>query len=202
MRPTVKLAAALSPALALTLAVALVATRAASAPEPPAGASAAPSASAAASAPPGRAAPSIADWIPPEEASEKPKPEAWEQAAPLSLLRPHASCTASALREWIRISCRSRMTEGGGMDGLMGVRVLAGSDEGVHIIDFKAEGEKGKAIDAAHVIFPVRRGDRRLLGFDGWKNGGWKMFYITEDTEVAISETWLPGERGPTIVVD
>ncbi len=82
----------------------------------------------------------------------------------------------------------------------MGLRVLAGSEEGVQMVDFRIADQKD--VDAAHVIVPVRRGDRRLLALDGWKNGGWKAFYILEDTEVAISESWLPGERGPTIVVD
>jgi hypothetical protein len=176
MRHAPKLAAAL-PLAALALGVAGPAPAA----DPPAPAEPAP----------------IAEWIPPAGESPKPKPEEWDKASPLALVRPHPACTASALREWARISCRQ-------LDGkdFMGVRVVGGSEEGVHIADFTVKDDKGKQVHGVHVIFPVRRGDRRVMDVHRWESGGWKSMYIVEDTEIAISELWLPGEKGPVITVD
>jgi hypothetical protein len=155
-----------------------------------------PSASPATSAaPPAPPAPSISDWSPPEEVSAKPKPEEWDKAAPLSLLRPHARCTASAVREWVRVACRDTG------DDFKGVRVVGGSSKDVHISDYKVAVEKKKSMSGVNVMFPVRRGDRRLMTIVRWESGGWKSFYIREDTSITISELWLAGDHAPAIVV-
>ena len=149
-------------------------------------------------------APSLAEWSPPEAASDKPTPEEWEKAAPLELLRPHLFCTASAVREWLRISCRDPAAI------FKGLRVVGGSEKDVSIVDYKGkrkdkDPETGKEIDKTfdglHVVFPVRRGDRRVMSLATWASCGWKCWYVREDTFVTISELWLPGEQRPTIVL-
>lgn len=147
---------------------------------------------AAESAPP--QAQSIADWIPPEEPSDKPKPEEWANAIPLALVRAHPACSASALREWLRVSCADVGRN------IKGVRVLGGSEQGVHLADDTLNTGKGKE-PVLHIIFPVRRGDRRVLSINTWDWGGWKSWILTEDLGTVVSALWLQGDRGPTITV-
>jgi hypothetical protein len=144
----------------------------------------------------GPAAPSIGDWVPPEAASAMPKAAEWDTAAVLTLLRPHVSCTARAIREWMQIRCGH--PEGYGM--LMGVRVVGGSEEGVRISDGKAKVEE-RTVDGVNVMFPVKKGDRRLIAIDEALSVGFKSYAIEENNVIMISELWLPGDRGPTIVV-
>lgn len=170
-----------------------------------AAASAAPpaSASASAAAPAEPSGPPLAEWSPPDSASDKPTAEEWEKATPLELLRPHEHCTASAVREWLRISCRDPQ------DMFKGLRVVGGSEQDVSITDFKVKGkgknfegkEIDKTFDGLHVVFPVRKSDRRVMTLVNWASCGWKCWYMREDTFVTISELWLPGEERPTIVV-
>ncbi|MDI1429013.1 hypothetical protein [Polyangium sorediatum] len=162
-----------------------------------------PPASAAAPTPAEPSAPPLAEWSPPETASDKPTPEEWEKATPLELLRPHEFCTASAVREWLRISCRDPG------DVFKGLRVVGGSEKDVSITDFKVKGkskdfqgkEIDKTFDGLHVVFPVRKEDRRVLSLVNWASCGWKCWYFREDMFVTISELWLPGEERPTIVL-
>jgi len=178
--------------------------------EPPAPSASAPasaSASASASAAPAAAsapAPSIGDWAPPDGISEKPTAEEWAKAAPLALLRPSEKCSAAAVREWMRITCLGMFSE------MKGVRVAGGSEKEVSIGDYSMkrkvkDPENGKEFDATsegvHVMFPVRKGDRRVITVNEWVSGGWKSWYIREDIDTTISELWLPGDERPTIVV-
>lgn len=172
----------------------------------PASAGAAPppaSAAALAAAPAAPSAPSLGEWSPPEATSDKPTAEEWEKAAPLELLRPHEHCTAAAVREWLRVSCKDPG------DAFKGVRVFGGSETDVSITDFKVKGkskdsegkEVDKTFDGLHVVFPVRKGDRRVVSIVNWASCGWKCWYTREDMFVTISELWLPGEERPTIVL-
>ncbi|MDI1444603.1 hypothetical protein [Polyangium sp. 6x1] len=156
-----------------------------------------------AAAPAEPSGPPLAEWSPPEATSDKPTAEEWEKAAPLELLRPSEHCTASAVREWLRISCKDPSNE------FKGLRVVGGSEQDVSISDFKVKGkgtdftgkEIDKTFDGLHVVFPVRRGDRRVLSIASWASCGWKCWYMREDTFATISELWLPGEERPTIVL-
>jgi hypothetical protein len=149
-------------------------------------------ASSAEAAPP--IAQSITEWIPPEEPSDKPKPDEWSKAVPLALVRSHPRCTASALREWLRVSC----VDVG--HNFKGVRVLGGSEQGVHIEDYTLKEGKEK-VPGLHVMLPVRRGDRRILSINSWESAGYKSWALNEDLTTVISALWLPGDRGPTITV-
>lgn len=161
---------------------------------PSAAPSADPSASAAAAE---EAAPalSIADWIPPEERSPAPKADEWEKATPLALVRPHRKCKASAVREWLRLSCLDTL------DTFRGVRPLGGSEVDVSLTNFKTKNAEKNTVNGVHIILPVRRGDRRVLAMNDWESGGWKSFVIVEDTDFILSELWLPNDRGPVITV-
>ncbi len=158
----------------------------------------APSGSAGPAGPP--AARSIAGWVPAEASSPKPTSAEWASATPLALLRPHALCKASVVREWARISCLDEKKD------FIGARVVGGAHEDVSLDNFTvemddAETKKKKKVHGIHLQFPVRRGDRRLIAIERWESGGWKSFYIREDTFIMISELWLAGEAGPTVVV-
>lgn len=141
---------------------------------------------------------SIGDWVPPAEGSAIPKAAEWETAAPLTLLRPHLSCTARALREWIQITCRHPEK----FDAFMGVRTVGGSAEGVHMTDLEPIAGNPRAGAGVNVVFPVRKGDRRLIAIDESLQVGFKSYAIEENTVIMISDLWLPGDPGPTIVVD
>jgi len=84
----------------------------------------------------------------------------------------------------------------------MGARVVAGSEEGVRMVDFKAKAGGHEAVDGVEIMFPVRKGDRRLIAIDEALMVGFKSYAIEENTVIMISELWLTGDRGPTIVVD
>ncbi|MDI3290226.1 hypothetical protein [Polyangium sp. 15x6] len=186
-----------------SLAVAEEAPAPPAAPAPASAAAPAP-ASASAAAPAEPSAPSLGEWSPPETPSDKPTAEEWGKATPLELLRPHDHCTASAVREWLRVSCRDPLAL------FKGVRVVGGSEKDVSIVDFKVKGkdkdpetgkESERMFDGLHIVFPVRKDDRRVISLVSWASCGWKCWYMREDTFVTISELWLPGEERPTIVL-
>jgi hypothetical protein len=141
----------------------------------------------------------VADW--PDTTSPKPKPEEWDTAAAVLLERPNEGCTTSRVREWLRVSCRF------GPKTLTGVRVLSGPTEGVELTDKKpAPGQPtvdqwhNRIAHGVNLTFAVRRGDRRLFEVVEMVPEG--RYTLGEDAAAIISAVWLPGDAGPTIVVD
>ena len=153
----------------------------------------APSASAPSSAPAAAAAPS-ASWADAAE-TDRPDEAAWASAPALRLAREHRMCSAKRLREWVRVRCRR---DPSAEEPYLGVRVVGGSHEDVRVSD-PAEGKKGQR-DIA-VVFPARKGDRRVIELVGTKPMMWKSWTVYEKLELVISESWLPSETGPTITV-
>jgi hypothetical protein len=126
-------------------------------------------------------------------ATPAPKPDEWKGAPVVALAHDVEGCRALRVREWIKIRC----------EGLpaAGASLLAGTRAGVELwVDPPKEPkEQMKTPRAAEVIFPVRRGDGRILqigqfgeGYDG--PVAWNLAYI-------ISEQWIEGENAPIISV-
>lgn len=72
------------------------------------------------------------------------------------------------------------------------VHLVGGAHESVSFREAKAE-------DGVHVIFRMQPGDRREVAIATKTMGD--VYTIEEGARVVISELWLPGEVGPTIVV-
>lgn len=141
------------------------------------------------------AATPAAKWVPPQEESKRPSEADWAKAEPLALERSHRMCKAARIREWVRVQCKRSGRTG---EPYLGLRVVGGSHEDVRVAD-PAEGEKGKR-DIA-VVFPVHRGDRRVIEIVGTQELGWKSFTVYEELELVVSETWLDGDPAPSITV-
>lgn len=161
------------------------------------------SASAAASAPPLPFATSLPRRITattiasfPDLRSDKPKPEEWAGAEPLTLTRAPSNCSATRVREWIRVACQAQM----GAD-VFGVRVVGGAEDDVTMDDMKVikksryEEQRGLT-----VTFPVRRGDQRIITLDV-VTFQWKAYTPDEDVYQVVQASWPEGQQGPTIVV-
>jgi hypothetical protein len=130
---------------------------------------------------------------PPPDATPAPKPEEWQDAPTVRLDHDVESCRAYRVREWIKINCT-------GMPAA-GASLLAGTSTGVALwVDPpKDDGETMKTPRTVEVIFPVRRGDGRLLqvgqfgeGYDG---------PVSWNVGVEISEQWIEGESAPIVSV-
>jgi hypothetical protein len=154
-------------------------------------------------------------------ASEKPKPKPNPKATEIDALEiedghtapptssewfaqkplhtTHARCFARVVREWMSIHCVSpanRWLEPMGI-----VRVLAGDatevQQWTHVAPLK-EDDAFPHITAA-AIFPVRRGDRRLLEIAYVSHGAHQRFDTIE--AYTISVAWLEGMKSPDVTV-
>jgi len=128
--------------------------------------------------------------VPEETKSPLPKPDDWKDAVRRDVaLRSEYGCTIQRLREWHRINCECSNAT---------VALVTGTRDGVLV--WATE-------ERAQLIFPVRRGDRRVLevrphekwvsglgpyGSPGQQPGG---------PPIVFSETWLEGEDAPTLVM-
>lgn len=145
--------------------------------------------------------PSQVAWTPPAETSKRPEASEWAQAKQLELPRPHPLCTATTLREWVRIACQSPKDE-----TLFNVRVVGGPHDDVRITDLPLSAEAAKKATAqtmrgTDVVFPMRRGDRRIIEITRLLPTCFRCYSMEETTEVVISALWLEGKTAPTIVV-
>jgi len=137
-----------------------------------------PSGSAVARKPP---LPALADNPPSDEKTPAPSAAEWASAPEVSLTR-HSDqrCSAKRLREWVRIFCSSAGN---------GFSMIAGERAGV------SYGSQDTAPDfGGWLVFPVRRGDQRLIQLHGWAKWGWVA-------SVVVSEQWLAGDKGPLLTV-
>ena len=141
--------------------------------------------------------PSWSDEAFPDKRSPMPKKDEWKSAPqvavdgalPEVLFRSRegggGACETRRLREWIQIRCNL-----GGHDG--GVMLIGGNADGVSL---------GRDSDA---IFPVRRGDRRVIEF--FNASETVNAHTTEVIArqllpgIVISEQWIAGDERPTLV--
>ncbi|MFT3772648.1 MAG: hypothetical protein QM820_45230 [Minicystis sp.] len=125
-----------------------------------------------------------------DEQTPLPDGAAWKPVGPVSLTDPlPSSCRAYRLREWVKIHCASFSTSA--------IAQLGGSREGVAM--FLVPSRFGGVPEGGELIFPVRRGNRRVFE---WSTFG-DSYEGPGSPEVAfmISESWLPGEAAPTIIM-
>jgi hypothetical protein len=129
--------------------------------------------------------------IPEETKSPLPKVPEWVDTVRRDVVvRPEYTCTLQHVREWNRITCDASNAT---------VTLVAGTRDGCSLWANR---------DSAQMLFPVRRGDRRviemlphmkLVSFDGPYGGG--QSEQPGGGPVVFTETWLEGEDAPTLVV-
>ncbi|XXX80234.1 hypothetical protein WMF30_15820 [Sorangium sp. So ce134] len=141
-----------------------------------------------AAAPPVRA---LEEAPPAPERTPRPAAAEWDGAEPVRLARDRsgAACKARMRREWLRIDCKAH--------SLAVVRTLgASAGEEWFWLDQKSGEEFASG---ASVVFPVRRGDRRVIEILAglWAYRG----ELGISTSFVISEQWLDGDAGPLVSV-
>ena len=132
----------------------------------------------------------------PEEKSKAPKPSEWKDAQEVRLSRVARSaegCSVRRLREWVKIHC-DRMTGG--------LRLLAGSSEGIEL--WVPEAVKPEDPFATmgrffEIVFPVRRGDRRVFETFDFEFGEWEGFGTGPG--LLVEEQWPEGAAKPQIAL-
>lgn len=127
-------------------------------------------------------------------------PTSAEWLAQKPLHTSHAHCFARVVREWMSIHCLS--PAGVGFDPLGIVRVLAGDETEVQQWTYTepvvAAGQPLPRTAAA-AVFPVRRGDRRLLEIVALAHGAHPRF--DQLAAYTISVAWLEGMQSPDVTV-
>lgn len=129
-------------------------------------------------------------------------PTSWADGVEL-VVHGHHDCDAVLKREWVKMTCPSAAS----------VALLAGSVDGVmldvreppadpHAADFFGQPPR-KLTGVA--IFPVRRGDRRLIQFNVFHQGVQSGYESSPDSVTSgplLSEVWLDGDKGPRLEAD
>lgn len=200
----------LLPALALALFTASPAPADAPAPasaSATASASAALSASAAASA---SAAPSPSASAalpvyfvgpPPAEKSKVPTAAEWAASEKVELAHGASECTTARVREWFRVRCT--------VVHALNVQLVAGTHElyysfvqGVTCYPAGDYNDDGYCEDRVETIFPLRRGDRRVIEITT-QAGGYALpgAGVAEHGWAVISEAWPDDEPAPSISI-
>ncbi len=135
----------------------------------------------------------------PEEKSKAPRPSEWKEAPRVRLSRVAeriTECTAFRVREWIEIHCDRKTA---------GLRLIAGSTDGIELWVPEPLPLKSGEIDLAtagrfgEIVFPVRRGDRRVfeaVDFDFEQYEGWGT-----RAGVLVEERWAAGAKSPEIAL-
>ena len=124
--------------------------------------------------------PAIFDDPPGVEKSKAPTPKEWAAAPAVRLARvTHEDCGAKRVREWVRVWCEGNYHS---------ISVVSGTREGIDM------GILNESAIAGYVIFPVRKGDSRLIMIQGMSK--WSGF-----PEILISEQWLGNDKGPRISI-
>ena len=138
---------------------------------------------------------------PAPENSGEPKPAEWANAVPVALRRVHPNCELHNLREWYRVRCK----QGREWEPYLGVRVLAGPVGDIHLGDPPARAKKGRDLApdmrGVDIVFPLRKGERRLLALSRMLPLAWKSWTVEEAHEVTISAAWLEQDEAPTLTM-
>lgn len=201
MKRAVAIASAAALGSALFAAVALTAHADAPPPRlgdpPPAAPPPAPSVSAAAPAPspPSSTATAFESETFGDESSKQPTPEEWKAAKELLPTRRGAradKCHVWRVREWIRVSCPDLVTAA--------VAMLGGTPTGMSFwIDPPREGGDAKLPAGGEVLFPVRKGDRRVVQFLSFGPGYEGPF--TQLPALVVQELWPEGTDRPVLLL-
>lgn len=129
----------------------------------------------------------------PEEKSPRPKKDDWKAVPEVKLsegsMSSGGSCKLQRLREWVRIFCTTTTAK---------ITLICGDPEDVYVMMGQVPADWGIFPEEGEIVFPVRKGDRRLFEWQGVEFG-----YKGANTAVnflVISELWLPWEEKPVIV--
>ncbi len=131
-------------------------------------------------------APDDAFSPPGSDARDKPlAPDApeWAHAPVFAAQRIRSGCEVKRHGEEVRIACKRGFANGANQ--------LAGTPEGVR---FGKPTESGPPA----VVFPLRRGDRRVIQYVDYEANRWSWGAFPQMT---ISAYWLEGDDAPTIVM-
>jgi hypothetical protein len=120
-----------------------------------------------------------------------PTPEEWKAQKPVAITdRLPRDCNAYRVREWIKINCATLMTSE--------IALLGGAREGVSLF-IPPRPQDRSFSTGGEVIFPVRRGDRRMFDWSTFGEGyegpmGVELAFV-------ISESWVSDEPTPIIII-
>lgn len=138
-----------------------------------------PDASPAADAAPPRP-PALADDPPSDEKTKAPTKAEWSSAPEVRLARTtDKRCSAKRIREWVRVWCEGWYTS---------LSLVSGTRDGLEMAVRESEPS------GLFVIFPARKGDRRLILVQ--RQAKWSAV-----PEALISEQWLETDKGPIVTV-
>lgn len=131
----------------------------------------------------------------PTEKSPVPKLEEWQHAKRVEVVRRGigtSSCVVLLVREWLKIKCDTSVGA---------IHQHSGNLEGVAFwVHPKPElWTDMETLNGGEMIFPLRRGDRRLLQFFALRHD--PCVGIGFDPGVMVDETWLEGDPAPIVVM-
>lgn len=161
----------------------------------PYGSSAAPSGSVSALPPESQAA--VIDghkpWAPtpfqgvfPTEPSEKPKKAEWQNAPIAKEVRvTQPDCKVQRIREWYRFTC-----------GGVGATLVTGSPKDVELTVERDQPGADSFPTGVVIVFPARRGDKRLLQTYRWSK------WAPGQVDATLSEQFLEGDEAPLITFE
>lgn len=131
----------------------------------------------------------------PAEKSARPGPADWKGAAAVELaaVSPAASrCKAFVMREWLKVRCVGGTTSA--------VTQLGGERDGVALWIDPPTDKAANLPGDAEVIFPLRRGDRRVIQF--WTFGPGYDGPLTVVPAFTLHEEWIDLDApGPTLLL-
>jgi hypothetical protein len=128
----------------------------------------------------------------PEEKTPRPKDADWQGTQPsdISIQGLPRGCSALRIHEWVRVRCESTLASIGLVGGdRTDVSVRMGPVNEEFLMPASSGGE---------MVFPVRRGDRRLFEWVAVEFG-YKGMMSTGPLFV-LSEVWLPGDDTPALI--
>jgi hypothetical protein len=132
----------------------------------------------------------------PDAPTPVPKAKEWESAQRVVFDSKSGggltgSCQAHRLREWIRLRCSST--------SIGAISLLGGNSDGLGFQLDPPPNEWVSFPEAGQIVFPVRRGDRRVIE---WLQVSWGYRGPNSiEPYLVVSEHWLPDEAQPTIVL-
>ncbi|WP_437680734.1 hypothetical protein [Sorangium sp. So ce131] len=148
---------------------------------------------AAAASPPGLSGSALEAAPPAAERTARPSAAEWADAEPVLLARSTtpAACKARRRREWLRLDCAA--------PALAVVKTLGSSAGGEPVrVDAPRGGDTdGGFPGGVSLVFPVRRGDRRVIEILSAEVGYRGASGLVPS--VVISEQWIDGDPGPLV---
>lgn len=130
---------------------------------------------------------------PPAMVSAAPTITEWKSAEPIAARRPMPyDCRGWLFREWVKIRC-SLVPQAGG--------VLVGPAEDVAFhLDAKVDGYLIHGLGTSEVVFPVRRGEHRVIQLTGTDQDEYSSPH-NQNSGVIVSQQWLAGDPGPSLTL-